>query len=103
MFFHNLSPEEHERLSYLLEELGETQHCIGKILRHGYDSTHPEGGPTNRQMLSKELGDVFFAINWLVSNKDIDEDIIIEVANKSKRGEINKYLHHNQVKTNGVE
>ena len=35
-----------ERLALLLEELGEAQQVIGKILRHGYDSRHPDGGPS---------------------------------------------------------
>ena len=39
--FNQLTPAEAERLALLLEELGEAQQAIGKILRHGYASTHP--------------------------------------------------------------
>jgi hypothetical protein len=35
-YFNSLTPAELERLSLLLEELGEAQQAIGKILRHGY-------------------------------------------------------------------
>jgi hypothetical protein len=36
--FNGLAPAETERLALLLEELGEAQQAIGKILRHGYES-----------------------------------------------------------------
>jgi hypothetical protein len=47
----NLNPAQAERLAILAEECGEIVQVIGKILRHGFESTHPEGGPTNRQLL----------------------------------------------------
>lgn len=39
--FNGLTPAEAERLALLSEELGEAQQAIGKILRHGYDSSNP--------------------------------------------------------------
>ena len=58
--FNGLTPAEAELLALLAEKMGEAIHAIGKIFRHGYESTHPgnPNGPTNRQMLEKELGDV---------------------------------------------
>ena len=38
MAFNKLSAAEAERLALLLEELGEAQQAIGKILRHGYEN-----------------------------------------------------------------
>ncbi len=53
-----LTPAQAERLAMLAEECGEVVQVIGKILRHGYDSRHPNGGPTNKELLAAELRDV---------------------------------------------
>lgn len=37
-FSNKLNDAQSERLALLLEELGEAQQAIGKILRHGYQS-----------------------------------------------------------------
>lgn len=71
--FNKLTPAEDERLALLLEEMGEAQQVIGKIMRHGYDSRHPYGGPTNRQMLEREIGDIRFAMNLLFESYDINQ------------------------------
>lgn len=74
--FNNLSPAEHERLSILLEELGEAQKCIGKILRHGYDSYTPviadqkfnyveHRVADNGIDLAIEIGDIMYAIELI--------------------------------------
>lgn len=52
--FNQLTPAEAERLALLAEECGEVIQAIGKILRHGYESRHPDGGPTNREALERE-------------------------------------------------
>jgi len=93
--FNQLTPAEAERLAILLEELGEAQQAIGKILRHGYASVNPfEEGPNNRQMLERELGDVIFAIEMLTDNEDLDR---YEISNWSERKStsIQDFLHHN--------
>jgi len=82
-----------ERLSILVEELGEALQVAGKILRHGWDSTHPNGGPTNRNLLELELGDVMFAIKFLQMNNDVDTDSI-ETAAENKNFNVQKYLHN---------
>lgn len=63
--FNKLTPAEAERLAMLAEECGEVIQVIGKILRHGYDSYHPDQAATpphlrftNRQALAQELCDV---------------------------------------------
>ena len=65
--FNGLTASEAERLFLLLEELGEVQQVIGKILRHGYESHHPNGGPNNRTLLEMELEDVLAALHLLNS------------------------------------
>lgn len=64
-----LTDAQEERLFMLAEELCEAGQAIGKTLRHGYDSTHPEGGETNREWLERELGDVAAVIKKLVEGE----------------------------------
>lgn len=89
-----MTPAEHERLAILAEECGEVIHIIGKILRHGFESTHPRGGPSNRALLEKELGDVLYAMRLMDYRKDIDFDAIRIFADR-KEINIKPYLHHN--------
>lgn len=56
--FNGLSPAEAERLAMLAEEAGEIVQSVGKVLRHGYSSTHPNGGPDNREQLYREINDL---------------------------------------------
>ena len=56
--FNGLTPAEAERLFMLSEEAGEIVQAVGKILRHGPNSRHPEGGETNIETLRRELSDL---------------------------------------------
>lgn len=91
--FNGLSPAEAERLALLLEEMGEAQQIIGKILRHGYHSTHPDGGPWNRSLLERELGDVLAALDLMARQSDIDP-LKLDVYRKQKLDRVGRYLHH---------
>lgn len=99
--FNKLTPAELERLALLLEELGEAQQAIGKILRHGYDNynpfSHPSSVPTNRQSLERELGDVEYALHLLCEAGDLTAREIHKARN-GKAEKISEYLHH-QLKT----
>lgn len=54
-----LTMSELERLAILSEECGEVIQVIGKIMRHGYNSWHPNSpNETNRDLLQKELEDL---------------------------------------------
>lgn len=92
--FNGLTPAEAERLAVLAEECGEVIHIIGKILRHGYNSRHPEGGDTNKGILERELGDLLFAINFVSTDLNTSH---IEIYAQSKEQAINKWLHHSKV------
>lgn len=97
---HNeLTPAQAERLAILAEECGEVIQIIGKILRHGYDSSHPInlGGPTNRQALEKELGDVRWAAKFMCSQGDIKE-ASIKYNSNVKTDKVQPYLHHQEEK-----
>lgn len=91
--FNQLTPAEAERLALLLEELGEAAQAIGKILRHGYESRHPDGGPTNREALERECGDVRHAMIRLCDEGDLSRREIHERAN-IKAQTVLRYMHH---------
>jgi NTP pyrophosphatase (non-canonical NTP hydrolase) len=93
--FNGLSPAEAERLALLAEECGECIQVIGKILRHGYESKNPFNleGPTNREMLEKELADMSIAAQMMQDARDFSEYSLIEHLER-KRESIKKYLHH---------
>jgi len=94
-FSTGLSKSQIERLSLLLEELGEAQQWIGKILRHGYDSYDPtnQRQGDNKQLLEKELGDVLFAIELLAATDDLDEELIDD-HRIAKARKVWQWLHH---------
>jgi NTP pyrophosphatase (non-canonical NTP hydrolase) len=95
-FSNQLTPAEAERLALLLEEMGEVQQIIGKILRHGYESFHPDSPQiTNRELLEKEMGDLTFAVRLMIFEKDVSRNNI-DVHAEVKRQKIGKWLHHNE-------
>jgi NTP pyrophosphatase (non-canonical NTP hydrolase) len=94
--FNQLSPAEAERLALLAEEMGEAIQAIGKVLRHGYESSHPDGGPTNREALERELGDVRHCMIRLCHAGDLDKDAIHAHAD-AKAINVAKYLHEQEV------
>lgn len=99
VFSNQLTPAEAERLAILAEECGEVVQAVGKILRHGFESRHPDGGPTNREMLMRECGDVYFAIAKLTENKDIDGHRVTVCADY-KAHSVKPYLHHQHAGSN---
>ena len=92
--FNRLTPAEAERLALFAEELGEAIQVIGKILRHGYESRHPDGGITNREWLEKECGDVRHAMIRLCDAGDLRKTRIHTFAERKEQS-VSQYLHHN--------
>lgn len=90
--FHELTPAQAESLALLLEELGEAQQAIGKILRHGIESRHPTTGVRNRDALEHELGDVRAAVQ-IACRIGLCEDSEIELYRREKLDKISQYLH----------
>lgn len=91
--FNKLTPAETERLAILSEECAEVIHIIGKIVRHGYESCHPSGSPTNRESLEIEIGHVNFIQHFMIQKKDINMTMICQSLTE-KSSKIQKYLHH---------
>ena len=90
-----LTAAEAERLALLAEECGEVIQVVGKILRHGYDSSNPlvDISPTNRQELQKELGDVELVISMMKLKGDVD-GAEIQRRREDKAIKIVRWLHH---------
>lgn len=90
-----MNEAELERLALLLEEAGEVQQVIGKILRHGWNSRYPITGTTNREKFREEIIDLMAALSLLVQENDMvlptDEEFNATVARK------NNWLHHNRM------
>jgi NTP pyrophosphatase (non-canonical NTP hydrolase) len=90
-FSNKLTDVEVERLSLLLEELGEAQQAIGKIMRHGYESGWQ--GSNNRDDLTDELGQVLFAIDLLAANGDVEQSELCEYR-ECKSESVKRFLHY---------
>lgn len=71
--YNKLTFAESERLAMLAEECGEIIQMVGKILRHGYESYHPDDPEkiTNRDLLSREITDFMAVYNAMVFSDDI--------------------------------
>ena len=95
--FNGLTPAEAERLAMLAEECGEVIQVVGKILRHGYDSYHPDQAGkapqfryTNRDMLTHELSDLFAVIEMM----DADHARIDASEQEAAFAKKMRYAHH---------
>ena len=107
-FSNNLTEAELERLAILSEECGEVIQVVGKILRHGYESSSPVvhdlGQESNRVILQKELCDLLLMITFMVISGDMSEEF--DNSNEYVNGKIerlNKYFHHNEITKEDIE
>lgn len=93
--FNKLTPAETERLAILAEEMAESIHVIGKILRHGFEDKNPNiaDSLSNRANLEKELGHVRNSMIMMCESGDLSKDVIHLWA-EEKRASIGIYLHH---------
>lgn len=93
--FNRLTPAEAELLALLAEECAEVIAVVGKILRHGYESWHPDGDRdlTNRRLLQLELGDVRCAQDMLEAAGAVNAAAIL-LRSMDKRAKVQQYLHH---------
>lgn len=63
----SLNDEQAEILEILAEECGELVQACMNILRHGFDSFHPDDPDTdNRELLWGEMADVMSMINAII-------------------------------------
>ena len=95
LFINGLSPAQAERLAMLAEECGEVIQVIGKILRHGYASFHPDRPHVfNNELLARELTDLFAVANMIHARDRVffygTEDLDRAWAKKLR------YAHHQE-------
>lgn len=65
--FNGLTTAQAERLAMLAEECGEVIQAVSKILRHGYNSAHPDRPfITNHELLANELTDLSAVLGRIV-------------------------------------
>jgi hypothetical protein len=89
----DLSDAERERLAMLAEECGEVIQIVGKILRHGYESYHPDDpSTTNRDMLHREVTDVRGVLQMMRGEIPEPGELEIEAAAFRKL----KYSHYQE-------
>jgi hypothetical protein len=91
----DLTPAQIERLALVSEEMGEVIQVIGKTLRHGFDSSHPDyGNETNRNLLEHEIGHVLYAVDLLI-NHDISATNV-QLSQELKREKVKPFLHYQE-------
>jgi hypothetical protein len=88
-----LTAAEVERLAVLAEECGEVAQAVGKVLRHGWRSASPFGGPINRVSLESEMGHVRAAIDLMVDAGDVRHGDIA-AWRRRKLASLGQWLHH---------
>lgn len=89
--FNGLTPAQAERLAMLAEECAEVIQVVGKILRHGYESHHPERPcETNRDLLTHELSDLFAVVEMM----DCDFSLIDAQEQEDNFARKLRYTHH---------
>lgn len=89
--FNKLTPAEDERLAILIEECAEVIQAATKIQRHGYESTDPDSGETNRAALERERGDLQGAITHLVRRFEGVLAADAQAAIAALRGQVREY------------
>lgn len=92
--FNGLTSAETERLAMLAEEAGEIVQMVGKILRHGYESYHPDDQEqvTNRVLLRTEINDLVGVVHGMVQNNDLSPLTLYDADSAWQRKL--KYSHH---------
>lgn len=89
--FNRLTPAEAERLAMLAEEAGEIVQAVGKVLRHGYDSYHPNNPRmNNRELLAKEITDFLAVVELMDGDSILPSEAELDQAVRKKR----KFTHH---------
>ena len=97
-----LTAAEVERLALLAEKCGQVVQAVGKILRHGYRSGSPFGGPINRVALEMEVGHMRAVIDMMIAAGDIRAGDIADWQ-RSKRANVGQWMHHQSPRQSGPD
>ena len=96
-----MNAAQRERFTILAEEATEVAQAACKALRFGPDDINPITEDSCGEQLEKELGDLYYVLNWMLSEGDIIMDNIGESLN-TKAERMAPYLRH-QEDENGQE
>ena len=96
--FNQLTPDKAERLAMLAEECAEVIQIIGKILRHGYASHHPDDvqATPNRRLLENELLDAFAVHLAMIRAGDIRSPGDLENSAAARWEKKLRFAHHQE-------
>lgn len=75
---------QNEILDILQEECGEVVQVVSKCRRFGIDDVHGEDGESNRDRLTKEVGDLMCMIQLLQEAKIVDIAEVMFAAGKKR-------------------
>jgi hypothetical protein len=93
--FNNLTEGQAERLAMLAEECNEVAQLVMKILRHGFDSYHPDNPKLdNRELLEKELLDLHSVLFAMETRGDIQSGVPPRPAVRNTWQRKLRYTHH---------
>ena len=91
-----MTEAERERLAMLAEECAEVIQMVGKILRHGYDSYHPnDPHETNRFRLQEELLDISAVLGKMNDRGDITFQATEKEVNERWKRKL-RWTHHQE-------
>lgn len=79
-----LAPAEIERLAILAGDCGHVAESIEMVLRFGWESCSPYGGPLNRDALERRIGNLRASVNRMMDEGDIRLDQV-QAWQRSKR------------------
>lgn len=88
-----LSPAEIERLALLAEECGGVAQAVGKVLRHGWESSSPYGGRPNRSSLEREVGQLRAVMTLMLDEGDM-QLANVQSWQRNKRSTLPKWTHY---------
>ena len=96
----NLTDAQRERLYMLAEEAAEIVQITNKILRHGYESYHPEDEEKtpNSKLLVDEIIDFTIIVKWLEEAEDITAIYISDEQIDNIEERKRKYTHYQESK-----
>lgn len=90
----SLTPAQAERLEMLAEEAAEIVQACTKILRHGYESHHPDDpGETNRQHLCREIDEMNCIVGKMSMRGDLEGAKHVETGDAIWQRKL-RYTHH---------
>lgn len=80
-----MTSQEQEIMDILQEECSEVIQCVSKVRRFGIDNSH-KSGETQRENLTKEIGDVQCMINLCIEHGIVEKSAVdAAVLNKQAK------------------